>query len=346
MHVFLTWICNGERLPQVICSAFSKQGLSPLERCHLKGSSDCFRRSSRRRIGESLFYVNAVSRQAHCAQTFECILAYLIFTEILCQYFQPHVLADLPGPLQRIVDRGSNRRECQSNDICCIIKKHICSEEFAQKPLLVLTKLSATDVIDLPPGKHDLRSVSADVKNDWVKLATAVQNFYGPSHAPASQYLRRLADGFFHRTSIPCQLPWLTVVDERAFPEPVMNLHKCILDALAPSAQLRAVWARPRQRWSWKKRKRCQRPIQFTPCWYFDIHIQSKGRKELDLNQSDSQDSNPSTSHSRGCSEHKIVFKNQTHKIQIRHVFNFTFKRLLRAHFQESGHHLHREFRV
>ena len=174
--------------------------------------------------------------------------AYLIFTEILCQYFQPHVLTDLPGPLQRVVDRGSNRRECQNNDICCIVKKYICSEEFTQRPLLVLTKLSATDVIDLPPGKHDLRSVSADVKGDWLKLATAVQSFYGPSYAPASQYLRRLADGFFHRTSIPCQLPWLTVVDERAFPEPVMNLHKCILDALAPSAQLRAVWARPRQR--------------------------------------------------------------------------------------------------
>ena len=33
----------------------------------------------------------------------------LIFTEIFRQYFQPHVLADLPGPLQRTVDRGSNR---------------------------------------------------------------------------------------------------------------------------------------------------------------------------------------------------------------------------------------------
>ena len=170
----------------------------------------------------------------------------LIFTEIFRQYFQPHVLADLPGPLQRTVDRGSNRTEGRNDDVCCIVKKYICSEEFTQRPLLVLTKLSAAAVVDLPPGKHDLRSVSADVKGDWLKLATAVQNFYGPSYAPAAQYLRRLADGFFHHTSIPCQLPWLTVADDRVFPEPVLNLHKCIPDALAPSAQLRAVWARRR----------------------------------------------------------------------------------------------------
>lgn len=136
--------------------------------------------------------------------------------------------------------------ESRNDDVCCIVKKYICSEEITQRPLLVLTKLSATAVVDLPPGKHDLRSVSADVKGDWLKLATAVQNFYGPSYAPAAQYLQRLADGFFHRTSIPCQLPWLTAADDRALPEPVMNLHKCILDALAPSAQLRAVWARRR----------------------------------------------------------------------------------------------------
>ena len=234
--------------------------------------------------------------------------AYLIFTEILCQYFQPHVLADLPGPLQRIVNRGSNRRESQNNDIYCIVKKHICSEEFAQRPLLVLTKLTATDVIDLPPGKHDLRSVSADVKGDWLKLATAVQSFYGPSYAPASQYLRRLADGFFHHTSIPCQLPWLTVVDERAFPEPVMNLHKCILDASAPSAQLRAVWARPRQQqWSWKI-GRCQPKHSVHTLlifWY----------------------------------SHSIKRTRRTWSQSVRlTIFNFTFKGLLREHnsFQES----------
>ena len=97
-----------------------------------------------------------------------------------------------------------------------------------------------------------------------------------------------------------------------------------------------------------ENRKRCQlnHSIHTLLIFWYSHSIKRTGREELDLNQSDSQDSNPSTSHSRGCSEHIIVFKNQTHKIQIRHMFNFTFKRLLRAHFQESGHHLHREFRV
>ena len=153
-------------------------------------------------------------------------------------------LLDLPDALQNAADRGSNRNTPSSQDIFCLVKKYICEEDLGQRPLLVLTKAAADRVADLPEGKHSLRNVSADVKGDWRKLATTVEQYYGPSYTPASQYLQRLCEVYFHQTSEPCALPWLTVRDERIVPEPVLNLHKCILDALAPSAPLRAAWQR------------------------------------------------------------------------------------------------------
>ncbi len=142
------------------------------------------------------------------------------------------------------IQRGSNRNVPRSDDVVILVKKHICDVELSQRPLLVLTKTVADRMIDLPDGKHELREVAQNVRRDWLKLAEQVLSYYGASYTSAADYLRKLESGHFHRVSDPCPLPWLTGRNDRIAPQPVLNLHKCILDALAPAAPLRAVWAR------------------------------------------------------------------------------------------------------
>ena len=142
------------------------------------------------------------------------------------------------------IDRGSNRSVPRSDDVVVLMKKHICDVELSQRPLLALTKTVADRMTDLPVGKHALRDVAQSVRRDWLKLAQQVLAYYGASYTSAANYLRQLEAGDFHRLSEPCQLPWLTARNDRVAPQPVLKLHKCILDALAPAAPLRAVWAR------------------------------------------------------------------------------------------------------
>lgn len=153
-------------------------------------------------------------------------------------------MPDLPQPLQLQVDRGSNRDSSQQDDIICLTKKFISSSSLAQKPLLVMTRLQAQNIPNVPTEKHPLRSVSASVKKDWGKLATAVENFYGDSYKPAALYLRRLLSDFFYQGAQLEHLSWMIQDGSRFAGEPRFQLHKCVLDTLAPSQPLRAVWSR------------------------------------------------------------------------------------------------------
>lgn len=111
-----------------------------------------------------------------------------------------------------------------------------------------MTKTQSSLIPAVPPGKHALRVVSPKVTADWQKLATTVEQFYGPSYRPAGEYLRKLIQDHFHASSNPEPLPWLRNPGPGRFAgEAVMDLHKCVLDAVAPSVPLRAVWQRQRQ---------------------------------------------------------------------------------------------------
>ena len=124
------------------------------------------------------------------------------------------------------------------------MKKYIGDHELSQRPLLVFTDTQASRIPNIPVAKHPQRVVSDAVKGQWLKLASAVEQYYGDSYRPAAQYLRHLVDGYFFNNSDLVDIPWLRVDGVRFQGEPVFNLHKCVLDALAPSVPLRAIWAR------------------------------------------------------------------------------------------------------
>lgn len=151
---------------------------------------------------------------------------------------------DLPQQLQTRVDRGSNNDAMRNDDVVCLIKKFICQPELGQEPLLVMTHRQAAAIPNLPTEKHPAREVAADAKEKWNKLASTVEDYYGESYRPAAEYLRNLVRGYFHENTDLEDLPWLLVNGVRFQGEPVFNLHKSVLDALAPSQPLRAVWAR------------------------------------------------------------------------------------------------------
>ena len=130
-----------------------------------------------------------------------------------------------------------------NSDVVCLIKKHICDHELRQKPLLVPTSRQAEGIPDLPAGKHPLRTMSSQVKENWLKLASQVEFFYGPSHAPAAEYLRKMERNFFYAESEPESYPWLGIQDHRLPPEEIFDLHRCVLDAISPSQPLRAIWS-------------------------------------------------------------------------------------------------------
>lgn len=125
-----------------------------------------------------------------------------------------------------------------------MIKKYISDHELSQRPLLVFTKSQAERIPSVPPDKHPPRVVNDSMKTTWLKLATAVEQYYGESYRPAAEYLRHLVSGDFHNSTDLEDIPWLQVGGQRFQGQPVFNLHKCVLDALAPALPLRAVWQR------------------------------------------------------------------------------------------------------
>ena len=116
--------------------------------------------------------------------------------------------------------------------------------QLSQAPLLVMTRNQANNIPNIPQDRHPLRTVSDKVKKDWGKLAGAVGSYYGDAYKPAALYLRRLLSDFFYNNAQLENLPWLQQDRARYVGEPVFSLHKCVLDTLAPSQPLRAVWQR------------------------------------------------------------------------------------------------------
>jgi hypothetical protein len=159
-------------------------------------------------------------------------------------FFMAVQLQDLPGPRQAQVERGSKRGDVRNDDVICLIKKYIKDDELSQPPLLVMTEAEGSCIPNLPEAKHPLRIVSPKVKAEWSKLATAVEQYYGDSYVPAAEYLRHLVQDHFFNSTPLTPIPWLGQNGARFQGQPAFQLHKCVLDALAPSAPLRAVWSR------------------------------------------------------------------------------------------------------
>ena len=112
-----------------------------------------------------------------------------------------------------------------------------------------MTQSQSSFIPAVPAGKHALRAVSQDTRKEWQKLAAVVEQFYGVSYRPAAVYLRKLIGDHFHTVTDPHPLPWLLNAPPGRFEgEAVMDLHKCVLDAIAPAAPLRAVWSRQMHR--------------------------------------------------------------------------------------------------
>ena len=153
-------------------------------------------------------------------------------------------LTDVPDPLQQQLDRGSNRHPLELDDVVCLVKKFISEPQLSQKPLLVMTRKQAEGIPNIPADRHPLRTVSNDIKSQWAKLANFTESFYGERYRPAAIYLRGLINDEFCRNAQLVDVSWLRNNGVRFAGEAQVNFHKCVLDTLAPSQPLRAVWAR------------------------------------------------------------------------------------------------------
>lgn len=154
------------------------------------------------------------------------------------------ITADLPEPLQDQLERGSCPYPLQGSDVCCLVRKYIGDSNLSQRPLLVMTEEQARNIPNIPSEKHPRRVVKRKLEEEWLKLATSVTQFYGDSYKPAAEYLTKLVRGDFHEHTPLADIPWLRQNGVRFAGEPVFNLHKCVLDTLAPAAPLRAIWSR------------------------------------------------------------------------------------------------------
>lgn len=84
------------------------------------------------------------------------------------------------------------------------------------------------------------------------KLAQAVSFTYGHTYQRAVQYLEDLASNQYWNDADPAPLPWHSQAQLPLNPgEPRYVMHQAILDALAPSVPLRAVFGGGRQVWSY-----------------------------------------------------------------------------------------------
>ena len=108
----------------------------------------------------------------------------------------------------------------------------------------MMTEAQASSIENLPPTKHPQREVKQKLRDQWKKLAKVVTELYGDSYKPAAKYLEELCRGDMHNNSGLENIPWLTQNVVRFDGAPAFNLHKCVMDALAPAAPLKAVWAR------------------------------------------------------------------------------------------------------
>ena len=152
--------------------------------------------------------------------------------------------ADLPAVLQQSVQRGSNRAATSGSDVVTLIKEYISSEELSQHPLLTLSADRGIAGDLLPRDKQELRD-KASAKIEWRKTAEKVLQVYGEKYRRSYTYLMNLCNDTYHHGARLPPLPWLRSIGTPPdINEPEFCLHGSVLDALAPKAQLRAVWRR------------------------------------------------------------------------------------------------------
>ena len=82
--------------------------------------------------------------------------------------------------------------------------------------------------------------------NEWQKLANAVEYAYGHRYQRSLEYLQGLIHNSFWRDADLVPLPWLSAPVGAPPPpgQPQVVLHQAVLNALAPSVPLRAVFSR------------------------------------------------------------------------------------------------------
>ena len=84
----------------------------------------------------------------------------------------------------------------------------------------------------------------------WRKTAQAVLFTYSHKYQRAAQYLEDLASNTMWENSDVAPLPWHAQAQVPARPgEPRYVMHQAVLDALAPSVPLRAIFAGARHQW-------------------------------------------------------------------------------------------------
>lgn len=85
---------------------------------------------------------------------------------------------------------------------------------------------------------------SEQFSNQCLKLATAIASAYGRSYDPAVSYLKDLAANSFWRNAILPPLPWHEAPGRAGhIGDPQFNLHQSVLDCIAPSQPLRAIFS-------------------------------------------------------------------------------------------------------
>ena len=88
-----------------------------------------------------------------------------------------------------------------------------------------------------------INSYSGAFRNQCLEVCRAVEAAYGADYTPAIQYLRALAANRFYRDAVLPPLPWLsTPTPAPGVGAPMYDLHPTVVQSLAPSIPLRAMF--------------------------------------------------------------------------------------------------------
>jgi hypothetical protein len=161
------------------------------------------------------------------------------------------LLADVPAALQQQISNGSWRGAPHGEDVIVLVKRHVAASELAQCPLLAMP-FCKRDVQHLVPPDHLVRpckKVSDESRKEWLGLADTVLQLYGPRYQPAAEYLRDLVEQKEFHSAALHPLEWHKSPPSTGLEVPAGEYvpPACLVDTLAPSVPLRAVFRRGRQ---------------------------------------------------------------------------------------------------
>lgn len=102
----------------------------------------------------------------------------------------------------------------------------------------------------VPMQPRHINSYSAAFRNQCLEVCRAVEAAYGADYTPAIRYLKALASNQLYRDAVSQPLPWLsTPAVAPGVGAPVYDLHPTVLQSLAPSTALRAMFGGRRNVW-------------------------------------------------------------------------------------------------